>query len=85
MPEASISVAFHAAARELAGTRSAQIPTAEPMSLTELRRELGTRFKSLAPFLVRMRVAKNGEFASETDTVQAGDSVDILPPVAGGR
>jgi molybdopterin synthase catalytic subunit len=45
---------------------------------------LAERHPRLAPVIERMRVAINGDFARSDASVQSGDELDVLPPVAGG-
>ena len=80
-----VSVHYYAAAKELAGCESTTFEFA-PVSVpqTELRSAVTDRFPSLAAFLVRMRLAVNGEFVDASQALQDGDRVDVLPPVAGG-
>lgn len=76
---------FHAAARELAGTSEAQLDIGEQaLGETALRERIAAEYPTLAPYLPRMRFACNDAF-SQTDQMYASDdSVDIMPPVAGG-
>ena len=80
-----VSVHYYAAAKELAGCESSTFefaPTSVPQ--TELRSAVIRRFPSLAAFLERMRLAVNGDFVDASQSLQDGDRVDVLPPVAGG-
>lgn len=80
-----VSVHYYAAAKELAGCESSTFefaPTSVPQ--TELRSAVIGRFPSLAAFLERMRLAVNGDFVDASRSLQDGDRVDVLPPVAGG-
>lgn len=80
-----VSVHYYAAAKELAGCESSTFEFA-PASVpqTELRRAVIDRFPSLAVFLERMRLAVNGDFVDASQSLQDGDRIDVLPPVAGG-
>jgi molybdopterin synthase catalytic subunit len=81
----AVTVEYFAAARELSGTRSEQVamPSAR-MRASELLSLLAARHAALAPVITRMRLAINGEVAPATAEVSAGDTVGVLPPVAGG-
>lgn len=76
---------FHAAARELAGTSEAQLDIGE-QALDEgaLRERIATAYPALAPYLPRMRFACNDAFSQADQVYVSADSVDIMPPVAGG-
>jgi molybdopterin synthase catalytic subunit len=80
-----VSVHYYAAAKELAGCESSTFEFApESLPQAELRSAVIHQFPSLAAFLERMRLAVNGEFVDASQSIQDGDRVDVLPPVAGG-
>lgn len=81
---AVVTISYFAAARELCGTGQEQLELASPITGTELLRLLAARHARLAPLVHRMRIAINGELASEASAVRPGDEVAVLPPVAGG-
>src|SRR5690606_5678579 len=57
-------------------------PTTAPLSA--LRAALSAEYERLGPHLARMRFASGDELVDESAVVAPGDSVDVLPPVAGG-
>ena len=76
---------FYAAAKELAGCDSSTfVFDSQSIPQVTLRDAVAERFPSLAKFLRRMRLAVNGDFVEEDETLRDGDRIDILPPVAGG-
>ena len=80
-----VSVHYYAAAKELAACEISRFEFApESVPQTELRSAVIGRFPSLAAFLGRMRLAVNGDFVDAAQSIQDGDRVDVLPPVAGG-
>jgi molybdopterin synthase catalytic subunit len=84
-----VTVEYFAAARELCGVRSERIALPSgPIAARELLALLAAKHAALAPVIGRMRLAINGEIALDTAlaelTVSSGDSVAVLPPVAGG-
>lgn len=80
-----IRVHYYAAARELAGCSSATFEfTGSSVSQTALRAAVSRRFPSLSPLIERMRLAVNGDFVDAARSLEDGDRVDVLPPVAGG-
>jgi molybdopterin synthase catalytic subunit/molybdopterin converting factor small subunit len=80
-----VTVEYFAAARELSGVRSERIAlTAPRVHTSELLASIAQRHAALAPLLARMRLAINGEITAEGVEINAGDSVALLPPVAGG-
>lgn len=85
--EIRVRIVYHAAARELAGTRdeSAIVRTAaQPCDVHAFKAWLALHRPRLAPYLARMRVAQNGELARESDVINDDDELALLPPVAGG-
>jgi len=79
-----VKVRYHAAARELAQCSEETLTPAESLDDEALRAMLAQRHPALAPHLPRMRFARNGDFAARGARFEAGDEVDVLPPVAGG-
>jgi molybdopterin synthase catalytic subunit len=80
-----VSVHYYAVAKELAGCESSTFEFASAsVPQTELRSAVIDRFPSLGAFLERMRLAVNGDFVDASQSLQDGDRVDVLPPVAGG-
>ncbi|MFK7998194.1 MAG: molybdenum cofactor biosynthesis protein MoaE [Polyangiales bacterium] len=76
---------FHAAARELAGTSEAKLEVgAQSLDEPALRQRIAEAYPALAPYLPRMRFACNDAFSQADQVYTSGDSVDIMPPVAGG-
>ena len=94
--EIRVRIVYLAAARELAQTseevalvRVDSAPDAAHASppaldVAAFKRWLALHQPRLAPFLARMRVARNGEFATDACTIDEDDELAVLPPVAGG-
>jgi molybdopterin converting factor subunit 1 len=79
-----VRVQYFAAARELAGTSEEQADFERELDVHTFRRWLATHKPRLGAFLLRMRVAVNGDFASDDTLIADGAEVVLLPPVAGG-
>lgn len=79
-----VRVAYFAAAKELAGCDVEDVPCTEALDVTQFKHLLGMRKPRLAPYLARMRLAVNGEFADADTRIREGDEVAVMPPVAGG-
>jgi MoaE-MoaD fusion protein len=80
-----LRLVYFAAARELAACAEEELANRfDELSLHEFVSWLGEQKPRLAPYLVRMRFAINGEFAPHDARVRDGDEVTVLPPVAGG-
>lgn len=79
-----VRVSYFAAARELCGMSEELFPIDAPRTARDFLVLLGARHVRLGPLVHRMRLAINGEIASDDALVHAGDEVAVLPPVAGG-
>ena len=56
----------------------------EPATVASLRSALEAAYPALARFGGKAKAAVNETWARETDAVKPGDTVALLPPVAGG-
>jgi molybdopterin synthase catalytic subunit len=80
-----VTVEYFAAARELCGVRSERVTlSAARVHSSELLALIAQRHAALAPLIARMRLAINGEISAANVEIAAGDTVAVLPPVAGG-
>ncbi|HEX5658850.1 MAG TPA: molybdenum cofactor biosynthesis protein MoaE [Polyangiales bacterium] len=80
-----VHMVYFAAARELAACSEEVLDhPADELSLMHFVSWLGDQKPRLAPYLTRMRFARNDEFASADTLVRDGDELSVLPPVAGG-
>ncbi|MFT3925069.1 MAG: molybdenum cofactor biosynthesis protein MoaE [Myxococcales bacterium] len=80
----TVRIAYFAAARELAECSSEELPFQHTLDVEQFKTWLGERKPRLKPYLSRMRLAINGEFAARDARVVNGDEVAVMPPVAGG-
>ncbi len=78
------SILFFASLKERAGIHKAEIESANPMTVKELKAQLSDQFPRITPFLPNCLVAINQQFACEADTVPDGAEVAFVPPVSGG-
>jgi len=80
-----ITVLYFAALREIAGM--AEVTLEVPAAVTTvgaLARHLEAEVAGLAGRLGSVRFAKNEEFVDPDATLDEGDVVALIPPVAGG-
>ncbi len=63
---------------------SVSIEVAEPATVATVRAALAAAHPAVARFGARAKAAVNEAWARETDPVRPGDTVALLPPVAGG-
>ena len=79
----TITILYFAAVRDLVATPEEKIET-DARTIAELRAWLEQHRPALAGRLGSVRFAKNEEFASDADAIEAGDVIALIPPVAGG-
>jgi molybdopterin converting factor subunit 1 len=56
----------------------------EPATVASLRRALEAAYPAIGRFGDRAKAAVNETWSRESDDVKPGDTVALLPPVAGG-
>jgi molybdopterin converting factor subunit 1 len=78
---ARIRIDYFAILREHAGRASEQVDT-QAATVAELYRELDARYAF--PRLATLKVAVNDEFRDWNSSLNDGDTVVFIPPVAGG-
>ena len=61
-----------------------KLKTSTPLSSENLWKELIKRHPKLATLQSSCRLARNGHFLSQGETLEPGDEVAVLPPVSGG-
>lgn len=79
-----VRILFFASLKDRAGVQRAEIQSANPLSVKELKQQLGNQFPAIVPFLPNCLVAINQQFAFDGDVVPDGAEVAIFPPVSGG-
>ena len=76
---------YFAAARAAAGSDSEQLTVRTGATVGELVDGLGGRSRELARVLVRCSFLCNGlAVRDQAQPLQAGNTIDVLPPFAGG-
>jgi molybdopterin converting factor subunit 1 len=78
-----VEVLLFASLRDAVGNMIA-VEVAEPATVASLRRAMEAAHPVLARFGTRAKLAINEAWAKETDSIAPGDTVALLPPVAGG-
>ena len=80
-----ITVRYFAAARAAAGSDSEQLTVRSGATVAELVDGLGGRSRALARVLVRCSFLCDGvAVRDQAQPLQAGNTIDVLPPFAGG-
>jgi molybdopterin converting factor subunit 1 len=78
-----VDVLLFAALRDELGPQ-VSVEVEEPATVASLVRALEAAYPAIARFRGRAKAAVNETWARETDAVKRGDTVALLPPVAGG-
>jgi molybdopterin synthase sulfur carrier subunit len=80
-----VTVRYFAAARAAAGAESEIVTLRSGASVAELVRSLAARGARLAEVLDRCSYLRDGvAVRDETAALHSGDTIDVLPPFAGG-
>lgn len=79
-----IRTLFFAAYRDLVGTRELTLELGEPSAVRDLVEELRSRGGGFALLPADPAVAVNHTYASLGTSLEEGDEVAFIPPVAGG-
>jgi sulfur-carrier protein len=80
-----ITVRYFAAARAAAGSDSEQLTVRSGATVGELVDGLGDRSRELARVLLRCSFLCDGlAVRDQAQPLQAGNTIDVLPPFAGG-
>jgi molybdopterin synthase catalytic subunit len=78
-----VDVLLFASLRDELGPQ-VSVEVEEPATVASLRRALAAAHPVIARFGDRAKAAVNETWARETDAVKPGDTVALLPPIAGG-
>ena len=77
-------ILYFAQARLATTLPEESLKTSTTLSAEKLWEELVRRHPQLATLQTSCRLARNGRFLSEGETLEPGDEVAVLPPVSGG-
>lgn len=79
-----VKVLLFAAAKDLADAESVSLETPPGGTIADLKLSLGREYPQLASLLLRCAIARNQEYAEDSDPVASGDELAVIPPVSGG-
>ena len=79
-----VKILFFARHREQMGMADCQWSLDVPVSLAELKQQLGQRYPQFTSLRQPVMTAINQDFADDARLVQHGDEVAFFPPVTGG-
>jgi molybdopterin synthase sulfur carrier subunit len=78
-----VTLRLFASIREVAGTGTAEF---EARTVGDLIDQASAKFgESFVALLPSCRVWVNGEPAEQSETVESGDEIALLPPISGGQ
>ena len=80
----SVQALFFAAYRDLLGTRALSVDLPEGATVADLVATLRSRGAPFSALPLEPAVAVNRAYAFPSETLQPGDEVAFIPPVAGG-
>lgn len=80
----TVRIRFHGGSRELAGCAESTLTLGATSDRAALEAAIHEAHPRLATHWRRMRIAIDDEFADDDFVLGEGQSVDVLPPVAGG-
>lgn len=79
-----LKILLFATLKDKAGTAEVELAFAKPVTLQELKRQVGESIPAVADLLPSSIAAINQEFAFDEDVVPEGSEVAFFPPVSGG-
>lgn len=79
-----VRVKLFALTQDLAGREEVSLDLEEPVTVGDIRKNLGDVIAALEPVLPSCAFAVNNEYAVNSVEVRQTDEVACLPPVSGG-
>jgi molybdopterin converting factor subunit 1 len=80
----TVTIKLFAAAREMIGAEAVSLELPEGATIADSKRTLTQMFPRIAGLLSRSVVARNQDYALDTDVIEPGDELAVIPPVSGG-
>lgn len=77
-------ILFFAQVRDTVGCPAIDWPEVGSLDIEELWQRLLQEFPGLERHRPVVRLARNGVFLGDTETLQAHDEIALIPPVSGG-
>jgi molybdopterin converting factor subunit 1 len=79
-----LQVKLFAKAREVAGNSIAEIPWSDGQTVLQLKQVLAEIHPGLKPWISRLLIAVNNDYAADDAAIKTSDEVACFPPVSGG-
>jgi molybdopterin synthase catalytic subunit len=80
----TVTVHLFAGAREAVGRDMLELELPPGATVKALRDELGERYPFAVTLLERSAIARNQEYALDSDPISPADEIAVIPPVSGG-
>ena len=80
----TVTIKLFAAIREIVGSEDVSLDLSEGASIADIKRSLSQQFPQIEGLILRSVVAKNHDYALDTDVIGATDDLAVIPPVSGG-
>jgi molybdopterin converting factor subunit 1 len=80
----TITLKLFAAAREMSGASEVELELPDGATIADVKSMLTQMFPQIAGLLSRSVMARNQEYARDTDVVVGSDELAVIPPVSGG-
>jgi molybdopterin converting factor subunit 1 len=80
----TIIVKLFAAARELTKAAEVELELPDRATIADAKHILSTLFPQIAGLLSRSAIARNQDYAVDTDIITPTDELAVIPPVSGG-
>jgi molybdopterin converting factor subunit 1 len=80
----TITVKLFAAARDLTGATEVELELPDRATIADAKHALCNLLPQLAGLLSRSAIARNQEYAVDTDIIALTDELAVIPPVSGG-
>lgn len=80
----TLTVYLFARARDIAGSGTVAVELPPAATVADMRRAVAERVAGLAGLLERSAIAVNHDFAEDSQVINLGDEVAVIPPVSGG-
>ena len=75
---------MYAGARQIVGKSEVTLEVPEPATVLDLRARLKTEYPGLGNVFANILIAVDHEFAVDSQKIQAGSEIALIPPVSGG-
>jgi molybdopterin converting factor small subunit len=79
-----VTIKLFAAAREMIGEEAVSLELIEGATIAQAKQTLTLLFPQMAGLLSRSVIARDQDYALDTDVIALGDELALIPPVSGG-